>query len=163
VFKARGKLAGTTIGLDDDLTHLQQQRKTTAWPAFKDFKSREIRTQWRAEKLLVMEGEHFVEHKSAQPLGSKGSCVLLNIRGGIDKQAESLAHLSCCDFICQTETWLTEHDKPDIFPLHTYHSICSPVRDGSGCHSGGLAVFVSHRVSKHVHFVKQLMMPATSG
>ena len=30
VFKARGKLAGTTIGLHDDLTHLQQQRKTAA-------------------------------------------------------------------------------------------------------------------------------------
>ena len=27
VFKARGKVAGTKVGLDDDLTHLQQQRK----------------------------------------------------------------------------------------------------------------------------------------
>lgn len=63
VFKARGKLAGTTIGLDDDLTTLQQQRKNAAWPAFKDFKSKGVRTQWRAEKLFVKEGEHFVEHK----------------------------------------------------------------------------------------------------
>ena len=63
VFKARSKLTGTIIGLDDDLTHLQQQRKTAAWPAFKDFKSKGIRTQWRAEKLFVKEGERFVEHK----------------------------------------------------------------------------------------------------
>jgi len=63
VFKARGKLAGTTIGLDDDLTILQQQRKNATWPAFKDFRSRGVKTQWRAEKLFVKEGEHFVEHK----------------------------------------------------------------------------------------------------
>ena len=63
VFKARSKLTGTTIGLDDDLTHLQQQRKNAAWPAFKDFKSKGVRTQWRAEKLFVKEGERFVEHK----------------------------------------------------------------------------------------------------
>ena len=36
VFKARGKLTGTPSGLDDDLTHLQQQRKNAAWLAFKD-------------------------------------------------------------------------------------------------------------------------------
>ena len=63
VFKARGKLAGTTIGMDDDLTHLQQKRKNAAWPAFKDFKAKGVRTQWRAEKLFVKDGEHFVEHK----------------------------------------------------------------------------------------------------
>ena len=62
--------------------------------------------------------------------------------------------MSCHDFICLTVTWLTEHDKTDIFPLHTYHSACRPVRDGSGCHSGGLAVFGSHHVSKHVHCVR---------
>ena len=63
VFKARGKLAGTTIGMDDDLTHLQQKHKNAAWPAFKDFKARGVRTQWRAEKLFVKEGNHVVEHK----------------------------------------------------------------------------------------------------
>ena len=63
VFKARGKLDGTTIALDDDLTILQQQRKNAAWPAFKDFGSRGVKTQWRAEKLVLKEGEHFVEHK----------------------------------------------------------------------------------------------------
>ena len=63
VFKARGKLAPTKIGLDDDLTHLQQQRKNAAWSDFKDFRSKGVRTQWRAEKLFVKKGEHFVEHK----------------------------------------------------------------------------------------------------
>ena len=62
VFEARGKLAGTTIGMDD-LTHLQQKCKNAAWLAFKDFKARGVRTQWRAEKLFVKEGEHIVEHK----------------------------------------------------------------------------------------------------
>ena len=63
VFKARGKLTGTSVGLDDDLTQLQQQRKNAAWPAFKDFRSKGIRTQWRAERLFVKEGERLVEHK----------------------------------------------------------------------------------------------------
>ena len=63
VFKARGKLAGTKVGLDDDLTHLQQQRKNAAWSDFKDFRSKGVKTQWRAEKLFVKKGEHFVEHK----------------------------------------------------------------------------------------------------
>ena len=44
VFKARGKLATTRIGLDDDLTHLQQQRKNAAWSDFKDFRSKGIKT-----------------------------------------------------------------------------------------------------------------------
>ena len=63
VFKPRGKLATTKIGLDYDLTHLQQQQKTAAWSDFKDFRSKGIRTQWRAEKLSVKKGEQFVEHK----------------------------------------------------------------------------------------------------
>ncbi|KAL3134402.1 hypothetical protein ABBQ38_006464 [Trebouxia sp. C0009 RCD-2024] len=61
VFKARGKLAGTKVGLDEDLTHLQQKRKNAAWSDFKDSKG--IKTQWRAEKLFVKKGEHCVEHK----------------------------------------------------------------------------------------------------
>ncbi|DBA94783.1 TPA: hypothetical protein ACH3X1_002328 [Trebouxia sp. C0004] len=52
VFKAGSKLASTTIGLDDDLTILQQQRKYAAWPAFKDLRSRGVRTQWWAESYL---------------------------------------------------------------------------------------------------------------
>ena len=63
VFKARGKLAGTKIGMDDDLTRLQQERKNAAWPAFQDYKANGVKTQWRAEKLYVKEGEHFVQHK----------------------------------------------------------------------------------------------------
>ena len=63
VFKARAKLAGTPIGMDDDLTRLQQERKNAAWADFRAFRSQGIRTQWRAEKLFVLEGEHFVEHK----------------------------------------------------------------------------------------------------
>ena len=82
------------------------------------------------------------------------SCVLLNIRGGVKKQAESLAHLSCHDFICLTETWLAADDKPDIFPAHTYYSACRPVHDGPGRHSGGVGVFVSSRLNSHVQFVK---------
>jgi hypothetical protein len=45
VFKVRGKLAGTTIGLDNDLTFLQQQRRHATQPASKDFKSRNVMTQ----------------------------------------------------------------------------------------------------------------------
>ena len=63
VFKARGKLATTKIGLDYGLTHLQQQRKIAAWSDFKDFRSKGIKTQWHAEKLFVKKGEHFAEHK----------------------------------------------------------------------------------------------------
>ena len=63
VFKARGKLRGKPVGMDDDLMHLQQQRKNAACPAFKDAKSRGVKTQWRAEKLFIFEGERFVEHK----------------------------------------------------------------------------------------------------
>ena len=63
VFKARSKLAGTRIGLDEDLTRLQQERKRAAWPVFKDLKAKGTKTQWRAEKLFVLEDGHFVEHK----------------------------------------------------------------------------------------------------
>ena len=63
VFKARGKLAGTKIGMDEDLTHLQQELKNAAWPAFKDYRANEVKTQWRAEKLYVNEREHFIEQK----------------------------------------------------------------------------------------------------
>ena len=63
VFKARGKLATTKIGLDYNLTHLQQQLKTAAWSDFKDFRFKGIKTQWRAEKLVVKKGHQFVEDK----------------------------------------------------------------------------------------------------
>ena len=63
VFKAKGKLAGMAIGMDDDLTQLQQQRKNAAWPAFQEARAKGVKAQWRAEKLFLKEGEHFVEHK----------------------------------------------------------------------------------------------------
>ncbi|DBA96044.1 TPA: hypothetical protein ACH3X1_001544 [Trebouxia sp. C0004] len=63
VFQARGKLRGNPVGMDDDLTHLQQKRKNAAWPAFKDARASRKKTQWRAEKLFILEGERFVEHK----------------------------------------------------------------------------------------------------
>ena len=63
MFKARSKLAGTQVGLDDDLTPLQQERKRAAWPAFKAFKAKSVKTQWRAEKLFYEDNGRFVEHK----------------------------------------------------------------------------------------------------
>lgn len=63
VFKARAKLAVTSTGMDDDLTRLQQERKNAAWADFRAFRLQGIRTQWRAEKLFVLGGEHFVKHK----------------------------------------------------------------------------------------------------
>ena len=63
VFRAKGQLRGNPTGLDDDLTQLQQKRKQAAWSAFKAAKAAGKRTQWRAEKLFIMEGERFVEHK----------------------------------------------------------------------------------------------------
>ena len=61
VFQAKGKLRGNPVGVDDDLTQLQQKRKNAAWPAFKDARASGKKTQWRAEKLFILEG--FVEHK----------------------------------------------------------------------------------------------------
>ena len=79
-------------------------------------------------------------------------CVLLNIRGGVNKQAES--HLSNHNFICLTETLLTANDVRDSFPAHTYCSACRAVSDRPGCHSGGVGVFVSDRVSDCAEFVE---------
>ncbi|DBA88643.1 TPA: hypothetical protein ACH3X2_000281 [Trebouxia sp. C0005] len=157
--KASGKLAGTTIGLDDDLTILQQQRRNAAWPAFKDFRLRGVKAQWWAEKLFVKEGQHFVEHKVLNLWETRGQlgvliCVLLNITGGVNKQAETLAHLSCHNVICLTETGLTEHKRPVACPEHEYYSACRPVRDGKGCHSGGVGVFVSSCVKQSVESAK---------
>ena len=39
--------------------------------------------------------------------------------------------------------------------LNTWdHSACRPLRSGVGRHSGGIGVFLSDRISKHVQFVK---------
>ena len=60
VFRAKGKLRNSPIGIDDDLAQLQQQRKNATWPKFKDCRARGVRMQWQAEKLFVKEGNHFV-------------------------------------------------------------------------------------------------------
>ena len=43
VFKARGKLAGCSFGLDDDLTPLQQKHKSAAWTKFKEAKAQGLK------------------------------------------------------------------------------------------------------------------------
>ena len=78
----------------------------------------------------------------------------MNVRGGVNKQAELLAHLSCHESICLTESWLTEHESPVAFPEHEHYSACRPVRDGKGRHSGGVGVFVSSRLKQRVEFVE---------
>ena len=40
-----------------------EERKNAAWADFRAFRLQGIRTHWRAEKLFVLEGEHFVKHK----------------------------------------------------------------------------------------------------
>ena len=63
VFKARSNLKDTRIGMDDDMTRLQQERKNAGWPAFMEARAAGVRTQCRAEKLFVLKEGHFVEHK----------------------------------------------------------------------------------------------------
>ena len=63
MFKARGKLAGITIGLDDDLTILQQQRRMQRGLPSRTSGPEVSKRSGGAEKLFVKEGEHFVEHK----------------------------------------------------------------------------------------------------
>ena len=48
VFKARGKLAGCNVGLDDDLTPLQQKQKSAAWAKFKDARAPGLKTRWES-------------------------------------------------------------------------------------------------------------------
>jgi len=63
VFKARGKLAGCNVGLDDDLTLLQQKQKSAAWAKFKEAKAQGLEARWEAEKLYIKEGEEWVVHR----------------------------------------------------------------------------------------------------
>ncbi|DBB02904.1 TPA: hypothetical protein ACH3X1_013507 [Trebouxia sp. C0004] len=127
VFKARGKLAGTTIGLDDDLTILQQRRKNAAWPAFKDFRSRGVKTQWRAEKLFVKEG---AEHKVKQ------ACFLRHFNkirptpttpyegmqnDVLEYQGKGAQILTCGDFNARTA------EEPDFLRMAELHSFLPTV------------------------------------
>ena len=63
VFKARGKLAGCKVGLDDDLTPLQQKQKSAARAKFKEAGAQGLKTRWDAEKLYIKEGEGWVVHR----------------------------------------------------------------------------------------------------
>ncbi len=88
IFRARANLAGSNIGLDDDLTPLQQKQKSApgchcshaeapvmiahrhslffsfqksaARPAFKKAKANNQQTCWKAEKLLMKQGDWVV-------------------------------------------------------------------------------------------------------
>ena len=62
VFRARGKLAGCKVGLDDDLTPLQQKQKAAAWDKFKEARAGNLKTRWEAEKLYIKQGEEWVAH-----------------------------------------------------------------------------------------------------
>jgi len=62
VFRARGKLAGCEVGLDDDLTPLQQKQKAAAWDKFKEARAGNLKTRWEAEKLYIKQGEEWVAH-----------------------------------------------------------------------------------------------------
>ena len=62
VFRARGKLAGCSVGLDDDLTPLQQKQKAAAWDKFKEARAGKLKTRWEAEKLYIKQGEEWVAH-----------------------------------------------------------------------------------------------------
>ena len=61
----------------------------------------------------------------------------------------------CHDIVCLTETWLSEFDQPVVFPTHACYSAFRPLSDGPGRHSGGVSVYISHRLHAHVEFVKQ--------
>jgi hypothetical protein len=89
--------------------------------------------------------------------------VLLNIRGGVKKQAELLAHSSCHDYICRTETWLIEHERPDAFPEHTESSACRPVRDGKAATQEALVCLCLVKPNNVFSLLKQLLMPVSSG
>jgi len=51
VFRARGKLAGCNVGLDDDLTTWQQKQKAAAWDKFKEARAGNLKTRWEGNLL----------------------------------------------------------------------------------------------------------------
>ncbi len=46
-------LAGTKLGLDEDLTPAQQALKLELWPLFKEAKAASKRAFWRTTKLFL--------------------------------------------------------------------------------------------------------------
>ena len=57
---------------------------------------------------------------------------------------------------------VTKSLQSTSFPEHTYSSACRPVRDGKGCHSGGISVFVSSRVKQHVEVAVKAAVKAAA-
>jgi hypothetical protein len=51
--RGRKGLAGTKLGLDEDLTPMQQARKSELWPLFKEAKATSKRAFWRAVELFI--------------------------------------------------------------------------------------------------------------
>ena len=50
--------AGCKVGLDDDLTPLQQKQKAAAWDKFKEARADNLKTRWEAEKLYIKQGRN---------------------------------------------------------------------------------------------------------
>ena len=53
VFRARAKLAGTTWGLDEDLTPVQQQQRKALQPQFQEARKAGKRPRWKGGELFV--------------------------------------------------------------------------------------------------------------
>jgi hypothetical protein len=51
--RGRKGLAGTKLGLDEDLTPAQQAHKSELWPLFKEAKAAGKRAFWRATELFI--------------------------------------------------------------------------------------------------------------
>jgi hypothetical protein len=49
----RNDLAGTKLGLDEDLTPAQQAHKSELWPLFKEAKAAGKHAFWRAVKFFI--------------------------------------------------------------------------------------------------------------
>ena len=57
LFKARSKLAGSDVVLDDDLTPFQQTQRSAAWPTWQAARANKQPARWEAENLFIKEGE----------------------------------------------------------------------------------------------------------
>ena len=76
------------------------------------------------------------------------------MRGGVCAKADVLAPSLCHDFVCLTETWLSEGDAKFVVPHCTCYSACRPIRDGPGRPLGGVSVYVPDQLHAHVELVK---------
>ena len=62
-FKARSKLAGSGVVLDDDLTPFQQTQRSAAWPTWQAARANKQPARWEAERLFNKEGKEWVAHR----------------------------------------------------------------------------------------------------